>query len=465
MKVLKIIVISLFSLVLLLPMVLFNYKPNAVSETDNRMLAESPFSPEVWGTGEFTENFDKYIEDRIGLREAMILAKTTLYDIFFGEFVHPMYTEGKNDYLFGSGITTASVVYNSYHERFALMVKEIQNYCDARNIPFVFVFNPAKPALYKEHLPSGINYSRQWVTDFLSRLDSLGVRYIDNTKTLQAQKDNGVAVFNRKFDPNHWNYTGAYYGTNAIIEELKADYPQLKLNTEADFTLSFEHKETLLESQYPINEDVPKIEFNKKAQNVTELYKDNIYLNKSYQSFGYYKNDDRNEEGAPKLLMFQGSYMNEYGREFMANAFSEYIHVHDYQNVIDFPYYFNAFKPDCVVFEVAEYTFMSTYFSYEKMGSINYNPTLKSVLDGNVETTDKPISSENITVTEKGEFAVVEWKTSEKADYVWLKIGQEYDLTLTAGGYSVIIPKQERAEIDGKMEIYAKSGNTLCRYS
>lgn len=465
MKTLKIIVISLFSLVLLLPMILFNHKPNAVSQTDNRMLAESPFSPEVWGKGEFTENFDKYIEDRIGLREEMILAKTTLYDIFFGEFVHPMYTSGKNDYLFGSGITTASVVYNSYHERFALMVKEIQDYCDARGVPFVFVFNPAKPALYKEHLPSGINYSRQWVTDFLGRLDKLGVRYVDNTKVLQAQKDNGVAVFNRKYDPNHWNYIGAYHGTNSVIAELMKDYPSLKENTDTDFVLSYEHKETLLQSQYPINEDVPKIEFVKKAQNDTDKYKDDIYLNKSYANFGYYVNSDRKSEGAPKLLMFQGSYMNEYGKEFMANAFSEYIHVHDYQNVIDFPYYYNAFKPDCVVFEVAEYTFMSTYFSYEKMGSINYNPTLASAINSAEKQEERVLNISEVVVTEKGEFVEIEWKTTAKADYVWLKLEQEYDFSTSSSGFITTVPKQDYLQNTQDLKIYVKNVDSVVCYS
>lgn len=68
--------------------------------------------------------------------------------------------------------------------------------------------------------------------------------------------------------------------------------------------------------------------------------------NPSYRGFGYYQNTKMLNEGAPRTLVFQGSYMNSYGSKFLSNAFSEYIHVHDYQNVIDFAYYFNIFQPD-----------------------------------------------------------------------------------------------------------------------
>ena len=44
-------------------------------------------------------------------------------------------------------------------------------------------------------------------------------------------------------------------------------------------------------------------------------------------------NEDRKEEGAPKALVFQGSYMNGMGYKFLENSFGEYISVHDYRNI------------------------------------------------------------------------------------------------------------------------------------
>ena len=46
--------------------------------------------------------------------------------------------------------------------------------------------------------------------------------------------------------------------------------------------------------------------------------------------------------------------------------------MHDYQNVLNFPYYVNMFQPDCVIFEVAEYTFSNEYFDYEKMKNLDF---------------------------------------------------------------------------------------------
>ena len=62
--------------------------------------------------------------------------------------------------------------------------------------------------------------------------------------------------------------------------------------------------------------------------------------------------------------MFQGSYYNERYR-FLESSFKEYDAIHNYENFIDFDYYFNIFQPDCVILETAEYATNGNYFSYE----------------------------------------------------------------------------------------------------
>ena len=60
------------------------------------------------------------------------------------------------------------------------------------------------------------------------------------------------------------------------------------------------------------------------------------------------------------------------GWKFLLNSFDEYIQIHDYQNIINFKYYFDIFKPDIVVFETAEYTLNSNqYYDYEGMKNFN----------------------------------------------------------------------------------------------
>ena len=61
--------------------------------------------------------------------------------------------------------------------------------------------------------------------------------------------------------------------------------------------------------------------------------------------------------------------MNGYGYKFFQNALSDYIAIHSYDNIFDFEYYFNYFKPEAVVFEVTEYALYNTYFNKEKMAN------------------------------------------------------------------------------------------------
>ena len=131
MKIIRIAFICIFSIILLLPVAFFNFTPNAISEIDNRKLAENPFSAE----GDLTTNIENYVNDRIGFRDEMITGYTVLNDKLFNNMVHPSYSYGKDGYVFGSGITVSNN-FGEYHVDFANMVKSIQDYCTAREIPF-----------------------------------------------------------------------------------------------------------------------------------------------------------------------------------------------------------------------------------------------------------------------------------------------------------------------------------------
>ena len=119
MKVLRILTAALFALLILIPMVTFNFEKNAISEIDNRELAGNPLETE----GDLTVNLQNYINDRIGLRDEMILSYTVLNDRLFHKMVHPSYVYGKDGYVFGAGLTVWGE-YTDYHAAFAEMVKK-----------------------------------------------------------------------------------------------------------------------------------------------------------------------------------------------------------------------------------------------------------------------------------------------------------------------------------------------------
>lgn len=463
MKFIKLFTAIVFSALLLVPVFTFNRTEDAISYIDNRKLAGNPFSEESLANGDITKSIENYVNDRIGLRDKMIRCYTVLNDKLFHKMVHPSYAYGKNGYVFGAGLTVHER-YTDFHRAFADMVKQIQDYCDARDVPFLFVFEPAKPAIFSEYIADGIKYNRDWVDEFLQALDERGVRYLDNTVTLQQKKDEGEVVFNQKYDANHWNDWGAYYGTNAILQELQKDIPQIHVNQSEELIVSYETQKSLLVSEFPINEQVPVIAFDNSTKSITEEYQSELEIDPAHPAFMYTINPKRLQEGAPKALVFQGSYLNVYGYKFLENGFGEYIYVHDYQNVINFPYYFNIFKPDCVVFEVAEYTLSDSYFNYDRMCAMNLNPTYDEVLSNAADTIEGSVLPEELSIEIGDKLTKIQWNTTENENYAWFLLDEEYDMIKNESGYTVTVPTEQYEAHKQDASIATMEGENIVLY-
>lgn len=186
-----------------------------------------------------------------------------------------------------------------------------------------------------------------------------------------------------------------------------------------------------------------------------------LYLNDSFRGFDYLQNPTRKSEGAPKALVFQGSYMNGFGWPFFANAFSEYIYIHDYQNVIDFQYYFNIFKPDCVVFEVAEYTLSNGYFAFERMEAMDLNEKLDTMIIKAKETSKGSLASEDVIVEVGNRLTKIFWKNEESFENVWLVLGDEYDFQVQDGGYTVTVLTEEYERYKDSIRIVYQEGDNI----
>lgn len=462
MKKIKVLTVLLFSLILLLPLAGFNFQSEAVSTIDNRMLAENPFTPEgVSGQGLKTD-IENYLSDRLGFRDEMISTYTMLNDKLFQKMVHPSYSYGKDGYVFGAGLSVNTRC-TDFHVAFADMVKEIQDYCDARSVPFVFVFNPAKPAVLTEYVAEGINYDRNWVDSFFEMLDERGVRYVDNTVTLREKWDEGELVFNPKYDANHWNDLGAYYGTQEMVKALQKQGVNAYLTPIDEITVEYDLKESLPVSEFPIYELTPRISIDMEYEYASSGYIDEVYRHPSYTTFGRFVNQKRNSDGAARALVFQGSYMNGHGYKYLINAFSEYVYIHDYQNVLDFAYYFNIFRPQCVIFEVAEYTFSGGYFNYDKMMAMDMNPALCQVENTVEEIQRVQLDKSGLEISQGTVLTHIFWE-SDFADYVWIQLGGEYDMIACEGGYEVSIPNEVYDTYKDSLEIVMLQGKTLVSY-
>ena len=474
---------------LIIPVINFNSQKVAMSEIDNRELAISPW--QLWKEAKENEDeesfvlddgVENYVSDRIGFRNQMISAYTVMNDTIFNEMVHPTYTYGEDGYVFFN--MGENIEYSSFHDSFVNMITEIQKYCDERNVPFYFVFQPSKTTVLQQYLPEGVNYNRDWANQMLNKMRDNGINVVDNTELLKNLEEEGTQVFNKQYDAGHWNDYGAYYGMNNLLDAMIADGISVQKNDLSDFDVSEETVTSLPASQFPINESIPVVDT--KIDNLTEITKEyinEIELDSQYRYFNYLKNPDKKD--SPKLMILQGSYMNTKGYKFLTKEFSEYIAIHDYQNTINFDYYYNIFQPEVVVVEVAEYACNSSYFNQERMEAMELNPIL------NQTDIDEEIKADEsgLYVHQGNALTTLTWtldsfndcigtsETHENA-YVWMIIDNlVYDMRLakgTWGAYECIIENfnfNESSEVqilydDGKIirNIYVPIMNNILEY-
>lgn len=466
MKYIKKLFVAAFFLIILLPVFAFNFEENAISEIDNRALAGSPFSGTAESIDDYPGWIESYVSDRIGFRDVMIQQYTMLNNKAFHLMLHPLYMYGKDDYVFSKGFAEA-IPTKEHYMAFAHMIREMQSYCEARNTPFVFAFTPTKHSVLPEYIPEGIYTSHAWVDDFLAELDRLGVNYVDNTKTLQDLHQKGEVVFNKKFDSNHWSELGAFYGTNALLERMHQDNPAIVPNKLEDFQIAHPIMESLLVSKFPINEEIVTVrtEHADKYLDHTSPLKEEIWHNPSYGYFTDVVNPDKPAGEFPRVMMFHGSHYMGAISSYIAETCHEFIGIHNYENAADFPYYYNIFKPDYVVFEYAEHT-LYNIFNDEKMLSLDPNPTLEHAKQTAQKQVSNAVSGADVTVEQGEALTKIKWKCQTPYTYTWLSCtdGTEFDMYAGAEGYEVTLLNEVYEKYKGQFSFAAQEGDTLTTF-
>lgn len=463
-KVFDYLFILLVLCILIVPVIRMNREHYAVSEIDNRVLA---FEPE-FKDKTFHDDLEAYLKDRIGYRKDMIRVYNQINDIFAHEMTHPSYTYGKDDYVFFK--MHKNVEYGDYHIVFAQFLKSMQDYCEARGAKFYFAFEPEKLSIYREYLPSGVNYNDEWVEAFFEQLDELSVHYIDNSSYLQEQAKN-EQVFSVQYDAGHWNELGCFYGTKNIMDRISQDFPSIPGMSFDDYEISTKVAQYLPVSEFTVNETIPSFKLKESYRNVTTAYAPYLEIDPSHKYFHYVRYENKTD--LPRMLVFQGSYYNS-RPQFIASQCSEYIAVHNYVNVCNLDYYFQAFQPDVVLFEAAEYTFQEQYFPVKQMKEPKWSPALidkreNSNYDEDLATllssceVGNSISLHALDCNQLTRFYIYRADVYS-AEYVYvISDNQIYDLSLdTNGDFSALLPSDiERKNMsivlvhyDGQMSVH-----------
>ena len=130
--------------------------------------------------------------------------------------VHPLYSYGKDGYVFGRSQLTPLEVPDEYLESFSSYVAEMQKYCESRGREFLFVINPNKAAVYSDYLPDGMHANHSVTVPLDPLLEKKKVSFLDLTDAMIDARARGEVPYNRMFDANHWNFVGAFHGVNAM---------------------------------------------------------------------------------------------------------------------------------------------------------------------------------------------------------------------------------------------------------
>lgn len=372
MKKAQITVILLTVLMVIIPWAGMNTEPKYTSAVDNRYLAEFPdFSnATIDKLPEYTQEIQNYIDDRVSLRTQTI----NLFHSFNRNFLHrvsqPGYIAGKDGHIFSS--YTGFPINEEYNESFASFIKMTQEYVHSYGKEFIFVLSPAKIDVYGKYAPTSLmandDVNR---ADLERRLETHKVDFVSLVYPLRNAADAGKQVYNREYDPNHWNDLGALVGVNTVLDALKQNGVGVSAISESSFEVTETlHTKLNYASNYPISDYIltltPKLpgtilqddgdiaEFDINPTEPTKSHSSNHNISKDITA-----------------LAFQDSYFN--GREkFFSQGFADYYAIHSYLNLFKLPYYMNLTDPNVVIVTGVPYSIQESFFPQAQLENVTF---------------------------------------------------------------------------------------------
>lgn len=440
-KINNLIKIGAFFLVILIPILFMNFKRDQVSKIDNRMLLNFE---DIFSNKDIFNNIESYIDDRIGFRTEMVDIYAKVMDKAFNEITHPKYEYGKDGFIMSKA--EENEFNPEFMETYSDFIKEFQDYCNARDIKFLYSVEPRKELIYPEYITEGYNYENRDIEYFLELLEEKNINYLNNIETLSEAREKGSALdilkqgyrnsgdtetveflenelliidefneldksnvyleneynknskneivdsrellYDKEYDARHWNETGAIIGISAILDRLNLLDSKVGTFDISKYEAKNYINDTLVASNFEINEKTTHYNLIEDNSIYIEDLENEIKRNESFRNFTHYKNEANPD--APRILIFAGSYFDD-KEKFLTESFSELMKIHNYRNVLDYEYYINIFNPDIVLFESTEYTHFDFYFPDDEMEDKVHIKNLKNY---------KNLKEDNFVVTE-----------------------------------------------------------------
>jgi len=214
---------------------------------ENRALAEKP-KMDLMRLDKFPPQFTAFYNDHFPLRSFFFQFD---YRVFIRKSPIKQVIIGKNDWLFSGGkelkIYQGLMPYSEEDLKSAVQKLEARKKkYEEMGIKFYLAIAPTAYEIYPENLPLYILRINKTMTDaFCEALQNSDVPFIYLKEALLKNKSAGQLY--HKYD-THWNELGACFASNATVNLIKKDFPEIPAYTHSDFKLipKFDKKGNLI---------------------------------------------------------------------------------------------------------------------------------------------------------------------------------------------------------------------------
>lgn len=210
--------VLLAALLLLIPALFVNFKPDQISHIENRALAEPV--PIQEGLNAFMSALDDSINDRIGFRDPVMQFYNNLYYKHL-QGNHGQVIVGKEGWLFFKDSIPEYTGTNYDEETTAYqvsIVKALDEWCRQRDIQLIFAIYPSKTAVYDNYMPDYLQQAQRLRMDLVvEMLEQEGILVTYAKNALVANRD--TQELYRRSD-THWNAYGARYALEDMLDKL-----------------------------------------------------------------------------------------------------------------------------------------------------------------------------------------------------------------------------------------------------
>ena len=169
------ILLAALLVMIIVPVALFNFKPDQISVSENRTLAQPEWDE---GINHLMQTVSDSVDDRIGLRSSfMSLYNTVVYDTLKAK--HTDVIKGEDGWLFyindipdysGTNLDEATI------DHYVEVLTAIDHWCKERDIEFILWVGPNKSAVYDNCMPAGIHQADTNRTEYImEKLREAGV--------------------------------------------------------------------------------------------------------------------------------------------------------------------------------------------------------------------------------------------------------------------------------------------------